>query len=385
MKFFHLSDLHIGKQLNGYSLQENQRAVLSQIAAYAREERPDAVLICGDIYDKSAPSAEAGTILDDFLSALAALDLPVLIISGNHDSGERLRYAARFLENHRIYLGTELPGKEGDHLKCVTLKDELGPVHFYLLPFLKPAYVRALFPEEKNLDYQGAVERLLARETIEWKERNVILSHQFYVSGGERPDTCDSETAVLTLGGLDAVDVKVLDGFDYGALGHIHGGQQVGRPGIRYCGTPFKYSVSEEHHKKSVTVAELGAKGGEVSLRFLPLFGVQDVKSLRGTLEFLKEAGGTARHDLVSLTVTDEEEPFDLREQLEQIYDHILELKVDNARTRARLEETGEEEIPQLGPGEIFGQFYEAVCGRGLNEKEAQVVEEILQELEVEG
>ena len=383
MKFFHLSDLHIGKQLNGYSLQANQREVLSQVVEYARQERPQAVLICGDIYDKSVPSAEAGTLFDSFLTELAGLEIPVLVISGNHDSGERLSYAGGFLANHQIHIGARLPQEEGERLKKVTLTDEHGPVHFYLLPFLKPGYVRRLFPEGRVTDYQSAVEALLEREEINWQERNVILSHQFYVWKGQKPQTCDSETAVLTSGGLDAVDARVLERFDYGALGHIHGGQQVGRPHIRYSGSPYKYSVSEEHHKKAVVAVELREKGQEAQLSFLPLRGIQDVRRVRGSLEEICRAAGEGCQDFVSVTVTDNQEPFDLREQVERSYACLLELRVDNERTRAQLA-LEEEELPAPAPLEAFEQFYQAVCGRGLESKEKQVLGELLAELKEE-
>ncbi len=379
MKFFHLSDLHIGKQLNGYSLQANQRQVLSQVVEYARQERPDALLICGDIYDKSVPSAEAGTLFDNFLTELAGLKIPVLVISGNHDSGERLSYAGKFLENHQIHVGARLPQEEGEPLKQVTLMDQEGPVHFYLLPFLKPAYVRRLFPEGRVTDYQSAVEALLEQEKINWQERNVILSHQFYVWKGQKPQTCDSETAVLTSGGLDAVDARVLQKFDYAALGHIHGGQQVGQPYIRYSGSPYKYSVSEEHHKKAVVQVELGKKGEEVKLHFLPLQGIQDVRRVKGSLEEICPAVGQSCDDFVSVTVTDNQEPYDLRERVERSYPHLLELRVDNERTRRQLSQA-EEEIPALKPMDAFEQFYQAVCGRGLEPGEKEVLGEILTE-----
>lgn len=383
MKFFHLSDLHIGKQLNGYSLQDNQRAVLEQVAEYARVEKPDAILLCGDIYDKSIPSAEAGTLFDSFLTDLWQLEIPVLIISGNHDSGERLSYAGGFLENHRIYVGARLPEDGQERLKKVTLEDEYGAVNFYLLPFLKPGYVRRLFPEGRVTDYQSAVEAMLEREEINWEERNVILSHQFYVWNGQRPQTCDSESAVLASGGLDAVDARVLEPFDYAALGHIHGRQKVGRPHIRYSGSPYKYSVSEERHQKAVTVAELGRKGGEVSLRFLPLKGLQDVRRIRGSLEEIRQAAGENCHDFVSVTLTDSQEPYDLKEQVEALYDSLLELRVDNERTRARLE--GEQEdIPALEPLEAFGQFFRAVCKRELEAPEREMLEAVLSELREE-
>ena len=415
MKLFHLSDLHIGKLLCGYSLKENQERVLSQIADYAKEEHPDAILICGDIYDKSAPSGEAYVMFDRFLEALSEIRprIPVLIIAGNHDSPERLSYASSFLERHSIYLSVFPPVREDEFLKKIELADEYGPVDFYLLPFLKPGYLRPLLPEGSVLSYEEAVRFLLSREKIDPKRRNVILSHQFYTAGQSEPETCDSEAAVAMAGGLDRIDISVLDAFDYAALGHLHGSQRVGRESARYCGTPYKYSVSEERHHKAVTVVELGKKGEEPRLRFLPLSGVQDVRRLRGTLEEVLEAASGGQpsvpsasagqpaasggqpsvpsassgvcHDFVSVTITDEQEPYRIRERLEERYDHLLELRVDNARTRARMAESGTENDPAPEPMEAFRQFYETVNHMPLPEEGERIMKGLIREIQEKG
>ena len=398
MKLFHLSDLHIGKLLCGYSLKENQERVLSQIADYAKEEHPDAILICGDIYDKSAPSGEAYVMFDRFLEALSEIRprIPVLIIAGNHDSPERLSYASSFLERHSIYLSVFPPVREDEFLKKIELADEYGPVDFYLLPFLKPGYLRPLLPDGSALSYEEAVRFLLSREKIDPKRRNVILSHQFYTAGQSEPETCDSEAAVAMAGGLDRIDISVLDAFDYAALGHLHGSQRVGRESARYCGTPYKYSVSEERHHKAVTVVELGKKGEEPRLYFLPLSGLQDVRSLRGTLEEVLEAASGGQpsvpsassgvcHDFVSVTITDEQEPYRIRERLEERYDHLLELRVDNARTRARLAESGTENDPAPEPMEAFRQFYETVNHMPLPEEGERIMKGLIREIQEKG
>ena len=398
MKLFHLSDLHIGKLLCGYSLKENQERVLSQIADYAKEEHPDAILICGDIYDKSAPSGEAYVMFDRFLEALSEIRprIPVLIIAGNHDSPERLSYASSFLERHSIYLSVFPPVREDEFLKKIELADEYGPVDFYLLPFLKPGYLRPLLPEGSVLSYEEAVRFLLSREKIDPKRRNVILSHQFYTAGQSEPETCDSEAAVAMAGGLDRIDISVLDAFDYAALGHLHGSQRVGWESARYCGTPYKYSVSEERHHKAVTVVELGKKGEEPRLRFLPLSGLQDVRRLRGTLEEVLEAASGGQpsvpsassgvcHDFVSVTITDEQEPYRIRERLEERYDHLLELRVDNARTRARLAESGTENDPAPEPMEAFRQFYETVNHMPLPEEGERIMKGLIREIQEKG
>ena len=401
MKLFHLSDLHIGKLLCGYSLRENQERVLSRIVTYAQEEHPDAILICGDIYDKSAPSGEAYVMFDRFLEALSEIRprIPVLIIAGNHDSPERLSYASAFLEKHSIYLSVFPPVREDEYLKKITLEDEYGPVDFYLLPFLKPGYLRPLLPEGSAFSYEEAVRFLLSREKIDSGRRNVILSHQFYMAGQSEPETCDSEIAVAMAGGLDKIDISVLDAFDYAALGHLHGSQKVGRMSARYCGTPYKYSVSEEHHHKAVTVVELGKKGEEPQLRFLPLSGLQDVRRLRGTLEEVLEAAESAApspsagqpsvsgvcHDFVSVTITDEQEPYRIRERLEERYDHLLELRVDNARTRARMAESGTENDPAPEPMEAFRQFYETVNHTPLPEEGERIMKRLIREIQEKG
>lgn len=401
MKLFHLSDLHIGKLLCGYSLRENQERVLSRIVTYAQEEHPDAILICGDIYDKSAPSGEAYVMFDRFLEALSEIRprIPVLIIAGNHDSPERLSYASAFLEKHSIYLSVFPPAREDEYLKKIELTDEYGPVDFYLLPFLKPGYLRPLLPDGSALSYEESVRFLLSREKIDSGRRNVILSHQFYMAGQSEPETCDSEVAVAMAGGLDKIDISVLDAFDYAALGHLHGSQKVGRLSARYCGTPYKYSVSEERHHKAVTVVELGKKGEGPQLRFLPLSGLQDVRRLRGTLEEVLEAAESAApspsagqpsvsgvcHDFVSVTITDEQEPYRIRERLEERYDHLLELRVDNARTRARMAESGTENDPAPEPMEAFRQFYETVNHTPLPEEGERIMKRLIREIQEKG
>lgn len=438
MKFFHLSDLHIGKQLNGWSLRENQEQALSQVTDYAREYRPDAILICGDIYDKSIPSGEAFAMFGRFLERLNETGIPVLIIAGNHDSPERLGFAGPFLEKGNIFLSAFPPSKEGEHLKKVVLSDSWGKVNFYLFPFMKPGYVRALLEAEDGgakegaegeaangqsaevsaeeaangqgagegaegagegqgaaaeqggtrsspfKTYDGAFRAMIAREKIDVSERNVILCHQFFVSGQEPPETCESETAVLTAGGLDQIDVSALDPFDYAALGHLHGSQRVGRESARYCGTPYKYSVSEERHKKAVVMVELKEKGKEPELTFLPLSGKQDVRRIRGTLrEVVEQAAWPSCHDFVSITLTDEREPANFREQLRETYDHILEIRIDNERTRENLkdeEETGE----ALSPMEAFERFFELMQKSRMTEEERSLMERIIEEAKEE-
>ena len=269
MIFFHLSDLHIGKQLHHYNLREDQEHILSEVIARAEELHPDAVLIAGDIYDKSVPSGEAVSLFDDFLTRLSAVRpaIPVLIIAGNHDSAQRLDYASRLLGSHQIYISGKAPETEENHLRKVTLQDTYGEVDFYLLPFLKPGYVRGLWDGPVE-NYTDAVRAVLERETIDPNDRNVLLSHQFFVGNGEIPSTCDSE--ILSVGGIDSVDISAVQAFDYVALGHLHGAQKVGRESVRYCGTVLKYSVSEAGQEKALHLVELGEKGTQPVIRKIP-------------------------------------------------------------------------------------------------------------------
>lgn len=384
MKIFHLSDLHIGKQLHYYNLKENQQAVLHQIVERAVEYAPDVILICGDIFDKSVPSAEAYTLFDDFLNELSERvpGTPVLIIAGNHDSAQRLNYASNFLEKHNIYVSVLPPQQPEEYLKKIELQDEWGSVYFYLLPFLKPGYVRHLFEDGVVTGYESAVREILAREEIDYKQRNVLLSHQFYTNGGEKPELCDSESAVLTVGGLDNIDASVVEQFDYVALGHIHGAQMVKKPYIRYCGTPLKYSVSEEHHKKSITMVTLGRKGEEPIITTIPLIPIQEVRREKGLLkEIIARATEENCHDFISITMTDEKEPYNPKEQLEEVYDAILELRIENNRTRSLIEAEDELDI-QLQPMEIFRSFYAEMNQQTISEEEEKIVAKIINQYE---
>lgn len=378
MKFFHLSDLHIGKQLHHYNLKEDQEAILREVVSYAEKERPDAIMIAGDIYDKPVPSAEAVAVFDAFLTQLSELRpmIPVLLISGNHDSAQRLDYASLILSRYQIHVAGTLPKTEEERLKKITFSDSYGEVDVYLLPFLKPSYVRQLFLEHPPESYTEAVESMLKRERIDAKNRrNVLVSHQFYTGTGTVLQGCDSET--VTVGGLDNVDTCVVEQFDYVALGHLHSPQNVGSQRIRYCGTLLKYSVSEAEHQKSITVVTLGEKGTPPKVELLPLHPLRDVKKKRGTLEeILREAKEEEREDYISITLTDEQEPYQPKEQLRQVYERILEVRIDNTRTRKQLSE--EEEIPiQTDPLAVFADFYQEMQGRSMNEEEWEIMKRI--------
>jgi len=380
MKLFHISDLHIGKQLHYYNLKDNQIEILNQIVQKAEEYHPSAILIAGDIYDKSVPSAEAYTIFDRFLNDLSEIkpSIPILIIAGNHDSAERLNYASTFLEKHNIIISVMPPQKEEENIKKVILQDEYGEINFYLLPFVKPGYVRHLFEEGVVTSYDSAVASLLERESIDYSQRNVLLSHQFYVSGDITPQTCESEQVYISVGGIDSVDIASVKNFDYVALGHLHGAQQIGERHIRYSGTPLKYSISEERHKKSITMITLNKKGDELLLEQIPLKGMQDVRKEKGSLnEIIDRATEQNMHDFISITLTDEEEVFKPKDQLGEHYDHILEIKVENSRTRAQIENvSGEATV--LDPFEAFKEFYQEMQGVAMNDEEEKIIGEVI-------
>lgn len=379
MKFFHLSDLHIGKQLHRYNLKEDQQVILKEVITYAKELRPDAIVIAGDIYDKSVPSAEAVNVFDEFLTDLSEItpEIPILIISGNHDSPDRLKYASEILKRHHIYLAGNVPERPEEHIEKVTLHDAYGEVDFYLLPFMKPAYVKNIFVDGTPETYSDAVKEIIKREKIDYKDkRNILVSHQFYVGEkAESPETCDSE--VFSVGGIDNVDIGSVKEFDYVALGHLHGAQCIGKPEIRYCGTLLKYSVSESTQNKSLTVVTLKAKGEKPEIENYPLHPLRDVRKKKGTLdEIIKESRETEKDDYISITLTDEIDPYKPKEQLERIFSHILEIRVDNQRTRTKLKEM-DEELVMKDPFTSFAEFYKEMQGREMNGEEETIMKEI--------
>ena len=390
MRFFHLSDLHIGKHLHLYNLAKDQEYILHQIVEKIKEYRPDAIVVAGDIYDKSVPSGEAYQLFDGFLNSLADITptIPVLVIAGNHDSQERLSYASSFLERHQIYIATKPPQQKEEFLKKITFSDSYGEVDFYLFPFTKPGYVRHLFPDEEITNYESAYVAVLKRETIDWKRRNVLVAHQFFINQGQKPDVCDSEQMNWNVGGLDAIDIRVVSDFDYVAAGHIHGPQSLGNGKVRYCGTPLKYSVSEEQHKKSITLVTLEDKGQEPVIETIPLVPLHDVKRLKGSMDMLLSGRHAAfAEDYVSITLTDEKEVYHPKDTLDEVYSRILEITVDNSRTRniyAGLQGEGLDMAAGFSklqsPLEAFRDFYQLMQQQPLSESEEEVIAQILSE-----
>ena len=358
MKLFHLSDLHIGKRVNEVSMLEDQAHILAQILTLVDEERPNALLIAGDVYDKSIPPAEAVSLFDDFLYSVSRRGVPVLMISGNHDSPERLAFGRRMMEGAGVYISPVYAGETTP----VTLHDAHGDVHFWLLPFLKPAHVRRFEPEAEIESYTDAVRVAIDRMNVDFSARNVLLTHQF-VTGAA---TCESEE--LSVGGTDNVDASVFDGFDYVALGHLHGPQNVGSSRVRYCGTPLKYSFSEEKQEKSVTVVHLGEKGA-LRLEALALRPLHDMRRIRGSFAQLT-AQGTAQttQDYLHIVLTDEEDVPEAMGRLRQIYPQIMKLSYDNTRTRSDQIVEGAQDVQRKSPLALFEELYEQMNNRPMSE-----------------
>lgn len=376
MKLIHLSDLHLGKRVGEVSMLEDQAYILDRVLDIVDGAGPDALLIAGDVYDKSVPSAEAVTLFDDFLCRLARRKLPVLVISGNHDSPERLAFGSRLMEGARVYLSPVYDG----NVKPITLTDEHGPVDFWLLPFLKPAHLRRFYPEEHIDSYTDAVQTAIAHMNIDPSRRNVLLCHQF-VTGAA---TCESEE--LIVGGTDNVDAAVFDGFDYVALGHLHGPQNVGSSRIRYCGTPLKYSFSEASQYKSVTVAELGEKG-DLTLHTVPLTPRHDMRVIQGTFAQLTAENSDAageREDYLHIILTDEEDVPEALGRLRLVYPNILKLSYDNTRTRTSQSVDRAQRVAQKSPLELFEELYETQNNQPMSQEQRDFAQRLIEQLREE-
>lgn len=379
MKFLHLADLHLGKRVNGFSMLEDQAHILRQILAILDDEQPDGVLIAGDVYDKSVPSVEAVGLLDGFLTELRARGVPVLLISGNHDSPERLAFGGRVMDSCGIHISPVYDGA----LAPVTLQDAFGPVHVWLLPFVKPAHVRRWFPDADIESYTDAMAEAVAHMDIDTAARNVLVTHQF-VTGGTR-----SGSEELSVGGTDNVDSGVFAPFDYVALGHLHGAQHIGRETIRYAGSTLKYSFSEARQHKSVTVVTLGEKG-DVQVRTVALTPLRELREIRGSYDELTARSfyehTTYRSDYLHLILTDEQDVFDAMSRLRTIYPYLMTLDYDNARTRAAGGMSVPAGMERRTPLELFEALYQRQNHRPMSEvQRAYIVQLMEQIMEVQG
>ena len=373
MKLIHLSDLHLGKRVNEVSMIEDQEYILHQIIRIIKDERADAVLLSGDIYDKSVPSAEAVTLFDEFLSRLAQLKVQVFAISGNHDSPERLAFGNRLMEGAGIHMSPVYNGE----VAPIVLSDTYGEVNFWLLPFIKPAHVKRFYPDDAVESYTDAVRVAIEKMEINTAQRNVLLTHQFVT--GASFDLEGSEE--ISVGGSDNVDGSVFEGFDYVALGHIHGPQNIGSNKIRYCGTPLKYSFSEANHYKSVTVVSLGAKG-ELELHTTPLTPRHDMRVIRGSFAEVTDKAfyeGTAVDDYLQVILTDEEDIPEAIGKLRVIYPNIMKLIYDNTRTRTTHLIDGAEDVERKSPLQLFGELYELQNNQPMSEQQADFTRNLIE------
>ncbi len=379
MKFLHLADLHLGKRVNGFSMLEDQAHILRQILAILDDEQPDGVLIAGDVYDKSVPTVEAVELLDGFLTELRTRGVPVLLISGNHDSPERLAFGGRVMDSCGIHISPVYDGA----LAPVTLHDTFGPVHVWLLPFVKPAHVRRWFPDADIESYTDAVAEAVAHMDIDTAARNVLVTHQF-VTGGTR-----SGSEELSVGGTDNVDSGVFAPFDYVALGHLHGAQHIGSETIRYAGSPLKYSFSEARQHKSVTVVTLGEKG-DVQVRTVALTPLRELREIRGSYDELTARSfyehTTYRSDYLHLILTDEQDVFDAMSRLRTIYPYLMTLDYDNARTRAAGGMSVPAETERRTPSELFEALYQRQNHRPMSEVQRAYIAQLMEQImEVQG
>lgn len=381
MKVLHVSDLHIGKRVNGMSMLDDQRYILQQILDIAEKCQVSVLLIAGDVYDKASPSAEAVTVFDAFLTDAVAAGLRVLAIPGNHDSAERIAYAQGLLEKQ----GVCLPPVYAGEVERVELEDEHGPVEFWLLPFLKPGDVRRFFPDEEiGDDYSAALRAVLGACAIDQGKRNVVLSHQLVTAYGTAPDRADDE---IKLGGMDNVDVSVYDAFDYVALGHVHRPQRVGRDTVRYSGSPLKYSFSEARYGKSVALVELrekksGDEVGEcVSFELIPLVPLHDVREIRGTLADVLAMG--AESDYLHITLSDEHPQLDAMAKIHEVFPNAMMLDYNNVTVLIDRPQTQLTADPDsMDTLDLFSAFYESQVGNSLDDEQRAFARKLIAKVE---
>ena len=381
MKFIHLSDLHLGKRVNDFPMIEDQGFILERILEIIHEEKPKAVLIAGDVYDKPLPPAEAVKLFDDFISRLSKTDAEVFIISGNHDSAERLSFGSKIMDRQGIHFAGGYDGST----HCFSLDDEYGRVSFYMLPFVKPIHVRQAFADDGKAEeiatYTDAVAFAIDKMGVDENERNVLIAHQF-CTGAQR-----SESEDINVGGLDNVDASVFGPFDYTALGHLHGPQNAGDERVRYCGSPLKYSFSEADQIKSVTIVELGEKKDgacAVHLRTPELVSLRNMKVLRGSFSELTDKNyykHIETDDYMRIILTDEEDVIGALGSLRAIYPYIMRLEYDNTRTRSAAIVPDAEGDDGRTPLEIFDSLYKAQNGRGMDEEQSRVVSSLIEKV----
>lgn len=383
MKFLHLADLHLGKILQEQSLIEDQEYMLNQIIEIIEKENIDAVLISGDVYDRSVPPAEAVNLLDSFLRTLIKeIKIKVFIIAGNHDSKDRLAFGSKIFEDEGLYIESKYNG----NLRKVEVQDEYGKLNIYMLPFVKPIEVKQFFKEDLENNYNTAINKIIAKEKIDVEERNIILVHQFVTAGMVEPERTESE--VLSLGGIENVDVSNFNDFDYVAIGHVHRPQKIGRETARYAGTMLKYSFSEINHNKTIPIIELKDKG-DININLVQLNPLRDMREIKGPIEELikqenYECGNT--NDYIKAVITNEEPVYDAIGQIRRIYPNTLKLEIRNSKTISNVEEQNInlENVKKKTELELFADFYKAQNNADLDEKRTEIIKNIISEVKHE-
>lgn len=373
MKIMHLSDLHIGKKVNEYSMLQDQIYILKEILQIIDDEKVETVIIAGDVYDRSLPPNEALELFDEFLYQLSSRNVNVFVISGNHDSPERISYGGRMMTENKIFLSPVYDG----NVKPITLNDDYGEVNFYLLPFVRPADIRRYFPDENIENYTDAVKVAIDNMNVDFNERNILVTHQF-VTGAEL-----SESEDIIVGGTDNVSGEVFDGFDYVALGHIHREQTVGKDNIRYCGTPLKYSFSEAKNIKSVTILDFNDKGN-IEYSKIPLTPFRDMREIRGTyyeLTLKSSYESTNTEDYLHITLTDEEDIPDAIGKLRSIYPNIMKLDYDNLRTRGSGTVDAIENIESKSPFELFADLFKQQNNQDMSEEQEEIMRNLIDKI----
>lgn len=373
MKFLHLSDLHLGKNLNGFSLYQDQAYILNQVVQIAQNEQIEAVIIAGDIFDKSVPNSQAIQLFDEFLTSWAELNLPVFIISGNHDNAQRVAFGANLFKQNNIFISPVYNG----NLSPITLEDNFGKINFYLLPFLKPTTVRNFFPDEEITSYNQAIEVALKNISLNTNERNILIAHQF-VTGAY---ICDSEDIVV--GGIDNINANLFQDFDYVALGHLHTPQTVLRESIRYCGTLLKYSFSEINQEKSLTIVDFFTKN-DINIKTIPLSPLHDMRKLKGSyadLTLKSNYEHTNTTDYLTIILTDEEDIPDAINRLRSIYPNIMQLSYENTRTNTAKQLANIDIHNLKSPLTLFKEFYTQQNNQDLNTEQNAILEELIHDI----
>ncbi|MGN0598941.1 MAG: exonuclease SbcCD subunit D [Oscillospiraceae bacterium] len=373
MKLMHLSDLHIGKRLNEFSLLDDQSYILDEILRITEEQKPDAAAIAGDIYDKSTPSAEAVALFDSFITRLARLVKPIFVISGNHDSAERIAFGSSLMQTAGVYLSPVYNGAA----EPIRVNDEFGSVNIYMLPFIRPSDVRRVYLDDDTESFDSAFKAAVSHLDVNENERNIMIAHQFITgaaAGG-------SES--VSVGGLDNISAEVFAPFDYTALGHIHSRQNISSEKVRYCGTPLKYSFSEAKDEKTVTFANIGEKGS-LSVKEVPLCPIRDLREIKGSyLEITDRSfyDKFNREDYIHVTLTDENDIPEAIGRLRAVYPNIMKLDYDNTRTRENRTITDLADEVQRSPAELFSEFYENCNNAALSDEQKEYLDGVIKEI----